>query len=143
MSATKTRSGVFLILLLSSCQGAHQTELSEDSAASFSRSVSYLDPNRAENQLFNESAYGQIILTVDSDEVIQEINGIEEIRDAIQEITFVRSNNSFQSIVYVVKFKRNVNPIPYYNFVQSYEGVLAAEFDGIVGLAGFVDNPEN
>lgn len=118
-----------------------QAQKNEDPVDSFTRSVSYLDPGRAENQLFNDAAYGQIILTVEDDEVLKELNNIEEIKSAIHEITFIRSNNSFQSVVYIVKFKKNINPIPYYAFMEQYEGVVAIEFDGIVGLAGSVTEP--
>lgn len=139
MLATRKYWGCALLIFAGACGNSRQALLSENPSDSFSRSVSYLDPERFENQLSNEDAYGQVILTVENDLVIQELNNIVEIKDAIGEITFIRSNNSFQSIVYVVKFKKNINPIPYYNFMENYEGVVAVEFDGIIGLAAKSD----
>ncbi|MEZ4815934.1 MAG: hypothetical protein R3A80_12155 [Bdellovibrionota bacterium] len=132
----RRKKELLFFILLSACQGVHSAKDLTLNENGFARSVSYLDPDRTENQLSDTTAYGQIILTVENDEVIKELNSIEEIHAAIEEITFIKSNNSFQSVVYVVQFKRNINPIPYYHFLGAYEGVLAAEFDGMVGLAG-------
>ncbi len=136
MLALRPALQAFILFLFLGCQAVPKNNamFSQDTN-SINRNVSELNPDLPSNQLSNEDAYGQLIVTVDSDEVINEIKEIKEIAAAIQELHFLRSNNSFQSLVYVIQFKRNINPIPYHNFIESYEGVLGVEFDGIIGLA--------
>ena len=137
MLANKQRTFFILLIYLTSCQAPQNANITEQTNKDiFIKSVSYLDPERPENQMPSQQAYGQIILTVENDDVIEDLQSIEEIKESIQEITFIKSNNSFESVVYLVQFKKSINPIPYFNFLQEYEGVVAAEFDGIVGLAG-------
>lgn len=136
MLANLKKISVFPLLFLIACQARHSPNITKQEKSDiFVKSVSYLNPERPENQLPSAQAYGQVILTLSADDVIKDLQSIEELKDAIQEITFIRSNNSFESVVYLVQFKKSINPIPYYNFLQEYEGVIAAEFDGIVGLA--------
>jgi hypothetical protein len=132
MSALKAPScGVLLLIFCISCQAVNKSKSSGTS--DFVRSVSYLSPELIENQLSPESSYnGQIVITVENNEVVEELRQIQEIRE-VTEISFLKSNNSFESVVYVVHFKKGINPIPYYNFFNEFNGVVAAEFDGVIG----------
>lgn len=82
------------------------------------------------------------MITVESNSVVEELRKIQEIQE-VAEISFLKSNNSFESVVYVVHFKKGINPIPYYNFFNEFDGVVAAEFDGVVGLADVQENNLN
>ena len=136
MSVKGFSFGLIALIILVACQASHKPHIN-DSTQEFSKSVRFLDPTLVDNQLSGVSTYdGQLILTVENDSVIKEISAIKEIHDAVEEIYFIKSNNSFESVVYAMKLKKSINPIPYYNFLNEYEGVLGVEFDGIVGVAG-------
>jgi hypothetical protein len=123
------------LLTLSACQDSTLSTKYSDTN-NFKRSIRDLSPELPDNQLGRDATYdGQILLTVKNDKVVKDLLNIEEMQAATEDITYLRSNESFSSEVYVVHFHKNINPIPYYNYLKQHQGVIAAQFEGIVGLA--------
>ena len=92
------------------------------------------DPTAARNLVGSSDSYSRIILTVNDDQVIDDLANIPQLAMAFKAVTLLRTAQNGDYKIYLVRLANQLDPVPYINYLKTFPGVTAVELDQMINV---------